>query len=205
MMSGSNPIALTPAAFLSGIVEGLCTTIGPYTVNNPVFARLLGLVWTYLRRATRRFDRLYDLWKAGRLPKPRPALPNRAPCPARRSMPRGRAWLIRLAQRTAQYTGHVQILVNDPEIAAMLAEVPQAGRILRPICQMLGIAMPPAPPRQSPAEPQSDTPQSPGPQSPGPQSPGPPAATPTPRPPQPEPGTPTPAIPPPKPHPSEGQ
>ncbi|MBV8522612.1 MAG: hypothetical protein JOY71_10905 [Acetobacteraceae bacterium] len=33
----------------------------------------------------------------------------------------------------------MQYLLADPEMAALLADVPQAGRILRPLCRMLGI------------------------------------------------------------------
>ena len=52
-------------------------------------------------------------------------------------------WLIRLVPGAAAYGGQVQYLLADPEMAALLADVPQAGRILRPLCRMLAIRLGP--------------------------------------------------------------
>jgi hypothetical protein len=51
---------------------------------------------------------------------------------------------LRLTQDAAVFRSQLEYLLADPEMTALLAEVPQAGRILRPLCHMLGIAPGPA-------------------------------------------------------------
>ncbi|MBV8095574.1 MAG: hypothetical protein JO110_20555 [Acetobacteraceae bacterium] len=58
-------------------------------------------------------------------------------------LPGGFGWLIRLVPGAAAYAGQVEHLLADAEMAALLAEVPQAGRILRPLCRMLAIRLGP--------------------------------------------------------------
>ena len=45
--------------------------------------------------------------------------------------------------RSAVYGSQVQYLLADPEMVALLADVPQGGPILRPLCRMLGIRLGP--------------------------------------------------------------
>ncbi|MBV8095775.1 MAG: hypothetical protein JOY71_02935 [Acetobacteraceae bacterium] len=61
--------------------------------------------------------------------------------PAR--LPSGFGWLIRLVPGAAIYGSQLQHLLADPEMAALLADLPQAGRILRPLCRMLAIRLGP--------------------------------------------------------------
>jgi hypothetical protein len=56
------------------------------------------------------------------------------------------------------HRGNIANLINDPEFLAFLAAAPQAGRILRPMCHMLGITdldahirLPPRPTKPRPA------------------------------------------------------
>ena len=113
------------------------------------------LVWTRLRRMATRFAILAARASAGTLPRrrirgPRPQNPARLP-PQRQRLPQGVFWLIRLLPEAAQFAGQVQHLLSDPEMAALLAAAPQAGRILRPLCRML--ALPPGPAALRPAVP----------------------------------------------------
>jgi hypothetical protein len=43
---------------------------------------------------------------------------------------------------TGQYAGVLAFLLRDPEMAALLAKAPQAGRMLRPLCHLLGVQAP---------------------------------------------------------------
>jgi hypothetical protein len=64
----------------------------------------------------------------------------------------------------AQWAPRIQLMLDDPEIIALCAAAPQAGRLLRPLCRMFAIT-PPAhiarPPR--PAPPRTPRPQKPQP------------------------------------------
>ncbi len=115
-----------------------------------------------------RLDRLVAHFRAGTLPTkrpsrarhPRPQPTSRRDQPPLR-LPRGHAWLVRLIQRTAQFGGPIEALINSPEGAALLAAAPQAGRIFRPLCRMLGIDPPTSirlPPRPRPKRPRPPKP-----------------------------------------------
>jgi hypothetical protein len=54
-------------------------------------------------------------------------------------LPRSFGWLVRLGSEAACYRSQLQYLLSDPEIAALLAAAPQVGRVLRPLCHMLGL------------------------------------------------------------------
>ena len=54
--------------------------------------------------------------------------------------PGGFAWLVRLmGWRVAGYGLQLRAILVAPEMVALLAAAPQAGRILRPMCRMLGV------------------------------------------------------------------
>ncbi len=103
------------------------------------------LLWSRLRRTAERFARLAAKVHAGTLPPPRRRL--RSPRPARPQplrLPRGVAWLLRRLPQAAAAASQLQHLLADPAMADLLAAAPQAGRLLRPLCQMLGVRPPPA-------------------------------------------------------------
>ena len=74
-----------------------------------------------------------------------PASPKRGRLPARFG------WLLRFGSEVACHRSQLEHwLTTNPELGKLLAAAPQAGRILRPLCHMLGIPLPPAlrlPPR----------------------------------------------------------
>jgi len=109
----------------------------------------------YLNRQARRFAALVARWQAGTLPALRPPAVDRArplPAPERVAqprppgkLPRGFMWLSRLFPENAV---PVQFALSDlvdnwPDTAALVAAAPQAGRILRPMCRMVGLTPPP--------------------------------------------------------------
>ncbi|MCC6720454.1 MAG: hypothetical protein IT555_21485 [Acetobacteraceae bacterium] len=172
------------AGRLAMIVEAMREPIAQRAIRDRVLTVLLGLVYWRLVRMVTRLDRLILRWQSAALRPPGPSRagqPRPAPAPAappKPRLPRGRAWLIRLVQPTAQFAGQVEHLLADPETARLLAAAPQAGRIFRPFCRMLGIEppplirLPPTPPRPArprPARPRPARPRPPRP--PGPELP----------------------------------
>jgi hypothetical protein len=89
--------------------------------------------------------------RAGGCPHPM-AFPAKAR-PANRSQdgPKNFAWLIRmLPYEAACFGSQLQHQFSQPEMMALLEAAPQVGRLLRPLCRMLAIELPPAlrlPPR----------------------------------------------------------
>ena len=153
-------------------IADICAYLAEIGARHRPLAPLLVLVWTRLRRTVARLDRLAARWQQGRL---RPARirirgQRRPPQihPAEAALPRrtpaGHAWLIRLHQPIAQWAPRIQLMLDDPEIIALCAAAPQAGRLLRPLCRMFAIT-PPAyiarPPRPTP--PRKPRPQKPQP------------------------------------------
>jgi hypothetical protein len=144
-------------------IADVCALLAREAARHPLIAALLVLVWFRLRRILARLDRLAARWQQGRLrarARPGPT-PRVHPAAARRphQTPRGHAWLIRLHQPLAQLAPRIELLLADPEIAALCAAAPQAARLLRPLCQMFGLTTPahirpaPRPPRPKPAAP----------------------------------------------------
>ena len=113
-------------------------------------------VWKRGRRFQQRFLALYARWKAGTLPKARvrslrssassavKGLNRGARGEAQSLLPRAFAWLHRMLPSSAATLGSgVESLIHEhPEMKAFVAEVPQAGRMLRPICKMVGLKLP---------------------------------------------------------------
>ncbi len=119
---------------------------------------LANLIWMRLRRTGARFAKLAARVRAGELPAAartsasgasdqpsdfradRKAKRRRSVRPAER-LPRGLAWLLRLVPEAAVYGSQLNHLLSDPEMVALLQAAPQMGRLLRPLCQMLGIRL----------------------------------------------------------------
>lgn len=131
------------------------------------------LAWTRLGRMIARFTRLYARWQSDTLPKPRPPRPGRATRPATPRLPTPRlptrrAWIVAsVGHHAAGHASQLETLLATPEATEFLTAVPQAGRILRPLCRMLGLTPPaclrlperPRPPHQKPrAEPRAAPP-----------------------------------------------
>ena len=94
-----------------------------------------------------RLARLVAQWRAGTLPKPRPPRAPGLPRTGKTdkptikpSYPTAPAWLLRkLGWEVASYGSQLRHLLSEAECAEFLAAVPQAGRILRPLLQMLSV------------------------------------------------------------------
>jgi hypothetical protein len=124
---------------LAEILGGLGALIARAFLRHPTHAALILPLWTWLNRTVRRFERVIARQVAGTL---RPGTPR----PGRKSgsratpLPRTRGWLLNaLRHEGAHYANRLDALLAEPEVAALLAATPQAQRLLRPLCHMLGI------------------------------------------------------------------
>jgi len=134
---------------LAPIIAGLCRAVASRAAADRALAPLLVLVWSRLRRMAARFACLAGRADAGAPPSrgvPRPSGPR--PFGSRErlhpGLPGGFAWLVRLVPEAACHGAQLQHLLSDPGVAALLAATPRAGRVLRPLCRMLGVAPGPA-------------------------------------------------------------
>ena len=126
------------------IVAALAALIARRFLREPRLVTLIVPLWTRLNRAARRSERLMARLAGGSLPQPRAPRPRRSGRGAahrRATLPRGRGWLVRaLGPEAAAYASQLESLLAEPAAAELLALAPSAGRILRPIARMLGVA-----------------------------------------------------------------
>ena len=101
------------------------------------------LLWHRLGRMTNRLQALFTSWQAGTLPAPRPA---RAPRPyiprAIPRLPTTPGWINARIAEAAPCAGTLHYLFQEPGLPGFLAAIPQAGRLLRPLCRALGVSAP---------------------------------------------------------------
>jgi hypothetical protein len=57
-------------------------------------------------------------------------------------LPRGFGWIRGVLPKTGQFAGVLAYFLHDPEVAALVEKAPQAGRILRALCRLLGVNVP---------------------------------------------------------------
>ena len=140
----SSPLlaAATPelARRFGAILAGLAALIAARFLRMPHLMSLTVPLWGFFGRAARRFARA--------LIRPAVAVKTRA----RKvgvSQPKGfrppsqRGWLVReLGWEAAAFTCQLEALLADPAMQAVLAELPAVGRILRPLCRMMGVVAP---------------------------------------------------------------
>ena len=147
---GAAEIVRRFAHSIAGLL-GVMGTVFNAHPNPPMPALLL---WNYISRTSTRFARLIAQLAAGIAPR-KPA-PRAKREPAERKtprlrLPRGKKWLrALLGWRGGGCATQIEHLLNQPETAALVANSPQAQRLLRPLCHMLGIttaSIPKLPPR----------------------------------------------------------
>ena len=135
--------ATAPAlsAGVATILRNLIALMARLFLRDPRHVGLTLKLHRRLTRAIQALDGVMARLAAGtlRAARSRPGRPSSGRPPL--ALPRGRGWL-------AQALGHdgrgmasqLHHLLARPEAAALLAATPQARRLLRPICHMLGIA-----------------------------------------------------------------
>jgi hypothetical protein len=109
---------------LKGLI-GAIAAFAPRGNNLPPFVVFL---WRRIVGLERRFQRLYNHWKNGTLPKqraPRPGRTRAARPPPPFHLPKGRNWLVyRHGWRIAAYASQFRHLLTTPEMLEFLAAAP---------------------------------------------------------------------------------
>lgn len=155
--------SLPPTDRFAAIIARLADCVAAQGRLKRLAGTLLVAIWTRLHRMSARFAAV----AATPVPPPRPERPAPAPHPASPrptraphrppTMPHGARWLIRLLPDTAASLSQLEALLREPEMAALLADDPRLGRILRPLCWALGVdrrLAPPARKRRKPPAPE---------------------------------------------------
>jgi hypothetical protein len=114
---------------------------------------LIGQIVDRIRRIKQRFATLAARIAAGKyVPRTGSAPPRKRPGqtpPPKGPLPNTFGWLLKLVPEAVQYRGQLEYLLQDPEMAALLAAAPASlRRPLRSLCWMLHLTPPPilAPP-----------------------------------------------------------
>jgi hypothetical protein len=141
------------ATTFRSILTGLKAVIAQIAAKERPRTEFLVRVYSHIGRTLQRFEKLVANWRAGTLPKPgkpRPGRPSRPPAIPR--LPTRRAWLTRelnhFAANGSAY--QLELFLATEDCRKLLAEVPRAGRILRPLARSLGVQMPGDPPPPAP-------------------------------------------------------
>jgi hypothetical protein len=175
VVSSPTPLSLSETFRL--IIGGLCASVAKRIAADRTSGPLILLTVDRLRHLLARFTKLAARAEAGKLrpPRPRTVRPQREPplggAPPPREVPSGHqnpdpkppgqperllprkfGWLIQFVPYEAACFGsQLQHQFSQPEMIALIEAAPQAaGRILRPLCWMLAIPLPPSlrlPPR----------------------------------------------------------
>jgi hypothetical protein len=147
------------------IIGGLCAAVAKRIAADRTSGPLILVTVDRLRHLLARFAKLAARAEAGKLPparqrtvRPRAATPPEAPSPPpgdpttdpkprqpERLLPKKFGWLIQFVPYEAACFGsQLQHQFSQPEMMALIEAAPQAaGRILRPLCWMLAIPLPP--------------------------------------------------------------
>lgn len=134
------------------ITQALCRAVAACLKRGLMTPVVLMLVWKRVRRAENLLRALVERMRAGTLRggwvrvasaggAARVSVRSGAGADDRELLPRRFGWLIPLMpHEAALYAFRLSVVLAEPEMVTLLREVPQARRILRPLCHMLGLA-----------------------------------------------------------------
>ena len=127
----------------TAMFTGLQAAIAVVAARERHLTVLLVAVWGRIGRIRTRLERLIALWRAGMLPKPRKsrAGATRVGVSTKSELPRVPAWLLVAVREAGPFGTRLEHLLSQDECVEFLAAVPQARRLLRPLCRMLGVGV----------------------------------------------------------------
>lgn len=130
----------------TAILSGLQAAIAVVAARDRALTALLVAVWGRVGRMRQRLERLIARWRAGTLLAPRKSRAGQAQASGgeRTAFPTAPAWLLVQVRAAASARSQLEHLLSQAECVEFLAAVPQARRILRPLCRMLGIGAAPS-------------------------------------------------------------
>jgi len=175
----ATPSPLNPAERLALLLDALCKAVAAHGARGLLTAALQVLLWSRLSRMAQRARRLGAKIAAGApLFIARPRAPQRTPNRPYPRLPGSYVWLIRAVPGTAFGAVQLRWLLTTPEMAE-IAQTPPMRRLLRPLCRMLGVELPPVPPAPKQALPATPAaPTRPPPEAPAPLQAAPPSGPP---------------------------
>ncbi len=130
------------AATLRTILRGVLAVLGMWRLELPHML----LLHRRIAATGRGIERLLARYRAGRLW--RVARRARGQCQrahlaASVMLPRRFGWLVQAGgHQAAGFGAQLQAVLNTPDMVALLAASPQAGRMLRPLCRALAVDLP---------------------------------------------------------------
>jgi len=127
-----------PARFAL-VIDGLYRAVAARIAARTITAALITLICGRLRRIDTQLQALIARFRAGTL-RVVVATPRHAPVPPRPALPSGFGWLLPLVPcEAACHASQLRAVLAEPEMAALIAATPQAARLLRPLCRVLGL------------------------------------------------------------------
>ncbi len=136
------PLSLTDR--FSQVIDALHALVAAQFRGPALSVAMIGLICGHLRRVERRVLALVARVRAGDLrvwhgrggrPGPRETAASVGP-----RLPRGYAWLCKaVPNKAAALGGWLRVLLEDPEMVALIAATPRMGQLLRPLCRMLAV------------------------------------------------------------------
>ena len=128
----------------SNVLANLQKVIAVHAARNRALTALLVAVWGRIGLIGTRLERLVALWRAGELPKARVFRGRVAGATINRLgsvFPSVPGWLLVAVRDAGPFGARLGELLTEAECAEFLAAVPQARRLLRPLCRMLGVGV----------------------------------------------------------------
>ena len=123
---------------LGWIVAGMAALVARRFLRDPKFSGLILPLWGWLNRSARRFGRVRVQGPPAMVPKAADIVAvtrvsrQRTPRGTRVRLPSGRGWLVgRLGWEASGYGTQLEALLAEPEMVALMAQLPAMGRILR--------------------------------------------------------------------------
>jgi hypothetical protein len=138
----------SPFSELSVVIRAMRAAVGGWGGRGFLSGVLALLLFRRLGEICSKMERLAQRFQAGRLwcRIPRAGVVPRgvSGCGLRaglaRIWPSRFGWLLKAAaHHAAVYNGQLRVILETPEMVALLIAAPQAARILRPLCRMLAV------------------------------------------------------------------
>ena len=141
------PAKLTLLTVIAALRWSLFGWVGRGRITDDLMQKLhrrLGVISAGMDRLMARFLAGKAMRRAVRAVAPQvPAVEGAAAAPRTRAAtiwPRDFSWLPTLmAHHASVYTAQLEMLLSEPAMVALLTACPQAVRLLRPMCRMLGV------------------------------------------------------------------
>jgi hypothetical protein len=130
----------------TNILTGLQAAIAVVAARERTLTVVLVAVWGRIARIRTRLERLIALWRAGMLPAPRVRrgrVPGTQVSKPVSAIPATPGWLLVAVREAASFGAGLESMMSEAECTKFLAASPQARRLLRPLCRMLGVGVVP--------------------------------------------------------------